>query len=107
MNCLVIVVFKETNTIWNHHTHFSKILSQNLPFGLYFEVEGSDSTLTLTWEVRGVGGGRGGEGKMKHLNKKEKIKFPIVQLIILTILLVSMKYLITYTKLFLILFQQC
>ena len=44
---------------------------------------------------------------MKHLNKKEKIKFPIVQLIILTILSVSMKYLITYTKLFLILFQQC
>ena len=105
MNCLVIVVFKETNTIWNHHTHFSKILSQNLPFGLYFEVEGSDSTLTLTWEVRGGGG----EGKMKHLNKKEKIKFTIVQLIILTILSVylSMKYLITYTKLFLILFQQC
>ena len=102
MNCLVIVVFKETNTIWNHHTHFSKILSQNLPFGLYFEVEGSDSILTLTWEVGG-----GGEGKMKHLNKKEKIKFPIVQLIILTILSVSMKYLITYTKLFLILFQQC
>ena len=58
MNCLVIVVFKETNTIWNHHTLFSKILSQNLPFGLYFEVEGSDSTLTLTWEVRGVGEGR-------------------------------------------------
>ena len=44
---------------------------------------------------------------MKHLHKKEKIKFPIVQLIILTILSVSMKYLITYTKLFLILFQQC
>ena len=46
---------------------------------------------------------------MKHLNKKEKIKFTIVQLIILTILSVylSMKYLITYTKLILILFQQC
>ena len=46
---------------------------------------------------------------MKHLHKKEKIKFTIVQLIILTILSVylSMKYLITNTKLFLILFQQC
>ena len=58
MNCLVIVVFKETNTIWNHHTHFSKILSQNLPFGLYFEVGGSDSTLTSTRKMGGWEEGR-------------------------------------------------
>ena len=37
-----------------------KGLTQNLPFGLYFEMEGSDSTLTSTWEVGG-----GGEGRVK------------------------------------------
>ena len=33
-------------------------------------MEGSDSTLTSTWKVGGWGGG---EGKMKHPNKKKEI----------------------------------